>query len=163
MVGYYGILVALKYRNARVLIEQFNAGTYNAEDAAVMKIPFKSSAALSCDEYKRVDGDFERDGEIYRLIKQRLYRDTFHIVYMKDKTGTIINKVISDYVKTFADTPDDEGNTFLLPVFLKEYLIRTVEIQHLAFGWEQAVRMEDNLPNFIDDYVSSIIHPPQIG
>lgn len=163
VAGYYGILMALKHKNARDLMAQFDAGLYNPEEATVIKIPFKTSASQSSEEFERVDGDFERDGEVYRLIKQRLYRDTFHIVYMKDKTGTIINKVISDYVKTFGDTPDDDDNTFLLPVFLKEYFIRSTEVQCHTFGWQQSLQKNNVTTVYIDDYVASITHPPQLG
>lgn len=163
VAGYYGILVALKHKNARNLMAQFDAGRYNPEEAEVMKIPFKTMSSQSSEEYERVDGDFERDGEVYRLIKQRLYRDTFHIVYMKDKTGTIINKVINDYVKTFGDTPDDDDNTFLLPVFLKEYFVRSIEVQSVTLGWQQSLQVKNHSSFYINDYWVSITHPPQLS
>lgn len=159
-MGYYGILIGLQRSNEQALRKQFDEGLYSMDETQVIKIPFK--APYSADDYTRIDGDFTRDGEVYRLIKQRLYRDTFHIVYMKDKTGTIINKVISDYVKTFSDTSSgDTDNNFLLPVFLKEYFAAPFYIKHLAQGWHQTTPGTRLQKVFIDHYSSSFIHPPE--
>jgi hypothetical protein len=163
VVGYYGILSAFKYKNAQDLMNQFDAGLYRLDDTEVLKVPFKTSHLLSSEAYERVDGDFVRHGQVYRLIKQRLYRDTFHIVYIKDKTGTVINKVISDYVKTFSDTSGDDGNSFLLPVFLREYFVDSFSIEQVTSGWQQTMREATLRQIFIDDYLVSIIHPPERG
>jgi hypothetical protein len=163
VVGYYGILSAIKYKNAQDLMSQFDAGLYQPDDTEVLKVPFKISKLLSSEAYQRVDGDFVRDGQVYRLIKQRLYCDTFHIVYIKDKAGTVINKVISDYVKTFSDTTGDDGNSFLLPVFLREYFVDSFSIEQANPGWQQAIHKAGLQQSFIDDYFASIIQPPERG
>jgi hypothetical protein len=164
VVGYYGILIGLKYNNAREMMKQFDAGNYNIDETSVIKIPFKTSQLLNSELFERVDGDFERDGETYRLIKQRLYRDTFHIVYIKDKTGTIINKVMADYARTFSDAPSEDGKqSLVLPVFIKDYFVRSFSIQQVAFGWEQILPVRNREEIFIDDFTSSIVHPPERG
>lgn len=160
VMGYYGILMGLKHSNEQALRKQFDAGLYDIDETQVIKIPFKTP--YDADGYTRVDGDFVRDGEVYRLIKQRQYRDTFHIVYMKDKTGTIINKAISDYVKTFSDSSAaDNSGDFLLPVLLKEYFSIPFNIKHLALGWEQTMPCASSQKILIHSYLSSIVHPPE--
>jgi hypothetical protein len=161
-MGYYGIFVGLQYHNTQILIRQFDAEAYDAADALTMKIPFKSSAELNSEHFQRVDGDFERNGEVYRLIKQRHYRDTFHIVYMKDKAGTAIHQALVNYVKSFAEAPADDGQqATALPLFIKEYLMRTFSVASLTPGWEQAVRKQPHAAVFINEFTCSIIHPPE--
>src|SRR5688572_14962877 len=161
-MGYYGILLGLQYKNASEMMAQFDAGIYDIEETGTIKIPFKTSHIPNSEIFERINGDFERDGEVYRLIKQRLYRDTFHIVYIKDKTGTTIKKVLSDYVKTFSDVPIDDGQqSLILPFFIKEYFTRDFSIQHETLGWQQAVRKESHAEVFVDDFIASIIHPPE--
>lgn len=161
-MGYYGILVGLQYKNTIEMMAQFDSDTYDTEEASVIKIPFKASGLPDSEIFERVNGDFERNGEVYRLIKQRLYRDTFHIVYIKDKTGTTIKKVLTDYVKTFSDAPaDDDQQSLVLPFFIKEYFVRDFSIQHTTPGWEQAVRKESHPGVFIDYFTASILHPPE--
>jgi len=162
VMGYYGVFLGLQYKNAREMIQQFDANTYDQQQAAILKIPFKSPYAFDSETFERVDGDFERDGEVYRIIKQRLFRDTFHIVYIKDKTGTELNKALADYVKTFGDESSDDGkNTSVVPSFIKEYFSKTVSMQQLSPGWEQSVRKESHSGIFIEAYTASIIHPPE--
>jgi hypothetical protein len=159
VMGYYGIFAGLQYSNTRDMIRQFDAGIYNKKEARTFKIPF--SSAHSSEEFERVDGDFERDGEMYRLIKQRIYRDTFHIVYIKDKTATALKNVIEDYVKTFSEDTQDESHQTVLPIFIKEYFARPFFIQHRSPGYQQTIRKESRQAIFIDSYMRSIIHPPE--
>jgi hypothetical protein len=162
VMGYYGLFIGLQYKNARDMIRQFDAGMYNAADAEVIKIPFRSPGGYSSEAFERVDGDFEHNGKVYRLIKQRLFRDTFHIVYIKDKVGTAINDALTDYVKTFGEDPSDAGQqTRIIPVFIKEYCLRHFSLQHLSPGYEQAVRKESHTCVFIDAFTASIVHPPE--
>jgi hypothetical protein len=162
VMGYYGVFLGLQYHHTRVLIRQFDAGAYDQTDALTVKIPFKTDSHLSSEVYERVDGDFERNGEVYRLIKQRHYRDTFHIVYIKDKTGTALQQALVDYVKTFAEAPADDGHeTTALPLFIKEYIIRNFAVQAATAGWEQSIRKETHPFTFIDSFTSSVIHPPE--
>lgn len=159
VMGYYGIFVGLQYSNSREMMRQFDAGLYDTEEAQTLKIPFPS--VHSSETFERVDGDFERHGETYRLIKQRLFRDTFHIVYIKDITGTAIQKALTDYVKTFSDKSTDDSPQTVLPIFIKEYFTRPFFIQRLSPGYEQMARQESPPTVFIGAYIRSIVHPPE--
>lgn len=162
VMGYYGIFLGLQYKNTQDLIRQFDAGIYDVKETETFKIPFKAPYAYNSETFERVDGDFERDGEVYRIIKQRLFRDTFHIVYIKDKTGTALSKAISDYVKTFSEeSSDDTQKTGFALSFIKEYFSKNLSMLHHSKGSEQAVRKETHLAVFIDAFNSSIIHPPE--
>lgn len=159
VMGYYGIFVGLQYSNTREMIRQFDADTYNKDAAKTLKIPFTS--AHSSETFKRIDGDFECHGETYRLIKQRLYRDTFHIVYIKDRTATLLNKVIEDYVKTFSENSSDEDQLTLLPVFIKEYFTPHFSIKNVSPGYQHAVCKQPHQHIFIHSFISGIVHPPE--
>lgn len=161
VMGYYGLFLGLQYKNARDMISQFDAGTYNIDEAELIKIPFPSPDGYSSEEFERVDGDFEHNGKVYRLIKQRLYRDTFHIVYMKDNVGTALNNALADYVKTFSEESSDPGQATMLPLFIKEYFVRHFSLQHLSPGYEQAVRKESHQRVLIDAFETAIVHPPE--
>lgn len=162
VMGYYGLFLGLQYKNTRDLISQFDAGTYNADEAEVFKIPFRAPNGYSSETFERVDGDFKRNGKVYRLIKQRLFRDTFHIVYIKDKVGTALNDALVDYVRTFSDETSDQGqHATILPLFIKEYFARPFSLQSWSPGYEQAVRKESHVCVLIDTFETSIVHPPE--
>jgi hypothetical protein len=161
VMGYYGLFLGLQYKHARDMISQFDAGTYNVDEAKLIKIPFPSPDGYSSEVFERVDGDFEHNGKVYRLIKQRLFRDTFHIVYIKDKVGTALNDALADYLKTFSEGSSDPDQATILPLFIKEYFVRQFSLQHLSPGYVHAVRKESHIAVFVDAFESSIIHPPE--
>lgn len=162
-MGYYGVFLGLQYRNARQLIKKFDEGAYDLKQTQILKIPFKSPSLAGSETFERMDGDFERHGEVYRIIKSRLFRDTFHIVYMKDKTSTALNKALSDYVRTFIEESPGRAHVAVMPLFIKEYFSETISMKQLSTGWEHAVRKESHSIIFIEAFTSSIIHPPERG
>jgi hypothetical protein len=159
VMGYYGIFAGLQYSNSREMMRQFDAGTYNPEHVRTFKVYFPSNT--NSENFERIDGEFEKNGEVYRLVKQRLFRDTFHIVYIKDITGTAIRNAMNDCAKTFSEQTSDEDSNTVLPIFIKEYLTRPFFIDHISFGYQQAVRKESYTPVFIGSFISSIVHPPE--
>jgi hypothetical protein len=161
-MGYYGLLIGLQYKNSRDLIQQFNEGTYDQGQAVTFKVPFDYPKQFDSEVFERIDGEFFKDGETYRLIKQRLFRDTFHIVYIKDKTGTELNNVMVDYVKTFSDEPSDDGSDAkILPGFIKEYYTKSISLQPVTAGWDQIVKKQSGVRVFLDSFTASIVHPPE--
>lgn len=163
VMGYYGVFLGLQYKNARDLMQQFDSETYDHTLTAVIKIPFDAPDSLSSALFERADGDFERDGEVYRIIKKRQYRDTFHIVYIKDTRGTAINRTLAEVAKTFVDQPADKdaSHKTIVPSFIKEYLSGTLRLQPCMPGWVQSVRNGSNPTIFIATFMASIVHPPE--
>jgi hypothetical protein len=163
VLGYYALLVGLQYKNTADTIQQLDAGRYSEADAMTIKIPLTTPHVAESTPFERVNGDFEYNGEVYRLVKQRLYLDTFRIVCIKDKTATILRNTLTSYVKTFSDESgdDDAQDTKALPIFIKEYLPRTFSIEHLSFGWKYNIRRESFPRVYHDTFDSSITHPPQ--
>ena len=51
VMGYYGLLVGLQYRNAQNLISQINAGTFSDADTESLKIPLPGNPGSQ--EYDR--------------------------------------------------------------------------------------------------------------
>jgi hypothetical protein len=163
VMGYYGVFLGLQYKNAYDLMRQFDSETYDQTLTEVIKIPFNAPDSLSSELFERADGDFERDGEVYRVIKKRQYRDTFHIVYIKDAKGTAINKALAEVAKTFADQPTEKGSSHktIVPSFIKEYLAGTMRMQSSTKGWEESIRKENKPTIFIATFIASIVHPPE--
>jgi hypothetical protein len=71
MVGYYGVFVGLKFSSEIAIREQFDAENYTAEEV-IIKVPIAIPYATDSKGYERVDGEFEHNGEFYRLVKQKI-------------------------------------------------------------------------------------------
>ena len=144
------------------MLAQFDSGSYDQTLTRVFKIPYDAPDSLNSETFERINGDFEQDGEVYRVIKRRLYRDTFHIVYMKDERGTKIHKALNEVAKTFADQPTEksQGKT-IVPSFIKEYVSRNPSAILCSIRWEQKIIHGSASKNFIDSFEAFIVHPPE--
>ncbi len=162
VLGYYGLFFGLHYQNRQQLIQQFDAGQYNQQQTVTIKVPLAIPYANNTEEYQRVDGEFEHNGEVYRMVKQRLSQDTLYIVCVKDMKGTRINQALADYVKTLADSPaGDQHQAPALPAFIKEYIVSSYTIKSQTRGWSSDVRNEKSPVVLTDSYCASIVHPPE--
>jgi hypothetical protein len=110
-----------------------------------------------------VDGEFQYEGEFYRLIKQRFYQDTLHIICIKDQQLKSIHEALTDYVKTFSDNPVDSKSGSKIKIdFIKDYLGSTTSILHESFGWNYALsyNRETNHKQII--FLSIPSPPPEV-
>ncbi len=163
VLGYYGIFVGLQYHNKRALNARLDSDMYNEEDAITIKIPITIPYATDSREFVRVSGEFEHNGEFYRLVKQRLTRDTLHIVCVKDLQSKRIHQALATYVKTFSDKPvDNQQRSSKLTIdFIKDYLSQTLSFSNTMPGWECELPKPESLSFFVSEFCPSIIHPPE--
>jgi hypothetical protein len=103
--GYYLVFWAMDHRAKSDLLQRLDAGDYNSKEAIVLTIPFTMPYPVYQDGYERVDGDFEYNGESFKLIKQKLENDTLFIVCIKDRESTRIAAAYSDFTKVTHNHP----------------------------------------------------------
>ena len=145
------------------MIQKLDANNYNTSETITIKVPITIPYAYNSRDFERVDGKFEHNGEFYRLVKQRLYRDTLYYVCVKDHTSKRINQALISYVKTMTDEPvDQQKSAHTLPGFSKDFFSYAFSIDHISNGWEYEVVKNTFVTVFIcDEYPSSIFHPPE--
>jgi hypothetical protein len=162
VLGYYGLFIGLRYQNSQDLLQRLDHERYAETETVTIKIPLAIPYASDDKDFERVDGEFEYNGEFYRLVKQRLQHDTLFLVCLKDQGSKRIHKALADYVKTFTDKPvNAKHGAKGLPSFIKEYLSTTCPIKHASLGWGQPVYATGISGSFVDSFCSSIIHPPE--
>lgn len=161
VLGYYGIFVGLRFRNVQELVQKFDNNTYSSSETSTFKIPITVPYYTDSRDFERVDGEFEHQGEVYRLVKQRLYQDTLHIVCVKDKESKNIKAVLTDYVKTFADDPDNAKQTVKSLQLIKDYITFSIDVNPLSLGWEITSDYSGVPQNLIPSFSVSVIHPPE--
>lgn len=163
VLGYYGLFFGLQYRNTQKMNSQLDADNYNEEEAITIKVPITIPYATDSRDFERVSGEFEYNGEYYRLVKQRLTHDTLHIVCVKDQHSKRIHQALASYVKTFTDKPTDNqpGSAKAATDFIKDYLIQTLSFSNVSACWEVELQKTTNIQAFVSDFYSSIVHPPE--
>ncbi len=136
VLGYYGVFMGLQFVNQKEMQALFDDHNFLPEEEITIKVPITIPYATDSREFTRVDGEFEHEGEVYRMVKQRYISDTLHIVCVKDNTSKEIKQALTDYVKTFTDKPSSEkGSTKTLQNFIKDYISCSTILQSGENGW----------------------------
>jgi hypothetical protein len=109
VIGYYGIYMAM-LRQARVALnEKIDNEQYQEEQIVTIKIPLTLPYPVQ-EDYQRVQGDFEHQGEFYKLVKQKYSNDTLYVVCIKSAEEKRAFKVFSDLVKLSTDQSSPSSN-----------------------------------------------------
>lgn len=162
VLGYYGIFVGLQYHNSINLTQRFDNGQYDRSQEMTIKIPVAIPYAVDAPDFERVDGEFEYQGEVYRLVKQRLSKDTLYMVCIKDNDGKRITQALNDYVKSFSDKTSDHGKSHVnsVPTFIKDYIPSALTMGSSSQGWSSPIVKQECSVVFIPTFCTSIVHPP---
>jgi hypothetical protein len=162
VLGYYGIFAGLQWQSGRAFNARLDSNNYEEQETVTYKIPLTVPYGTDSRDFERVEGEFTFQGETYRLVKQKFYRDTLHVVVMKDEKSKRISEALSDYVKTFTDKPVSAKSTAKLSFdFSKDYLFTTVSMTAGTVGWEQSAGFTSLARTLSPSYFASIIHPPE--
>jgi hypothetical protein len=161
-LGFFGLFVGLRYKTANDLVERLDNQQYLEEETVTLKVPMTIPYHLDS-EYERVDGEIEHNGEFFRLVKQKLEKDTLYIVCIKDQDSKRIKQALADYVKTFTDKPVDAKQQGKYSVSLiKDFLPTSTEITPASAGWNYCITLVDKLDSFSSRSLAVVSPPPQI-
>ncbi|MBX2896697.1 MAG: hypothetical protein KF763_14725 [Cyclobacteriaceae bacterium] len=163
VLGYYGVLVGLQLKNKQNLQAQFDSDEYERQHEVTIKVPLTIPYATDSKEYTRVDGEFEHEGEVYRMVKQKLQSDTLYIVCVKDATSKDIKQALAEYVKSFTDKPASEkSQTKTLQNFSKDYINTTTSLQNKTVGWNNAVTHGERVVAYPTRIADTTSPPPKV-
>jgi len=140
VLGYYGVFVGLQVANEKEMRALFDDDNFLPEEEITIKVPISIPYATDSREFTRVDGEFEHEGELYRMVKQRYISDTLHIVCVKDNKSKEIRRALKDYVKSFTDKPSSEkSSTKTIQNFIKDYISSSTSLQSEESGWNKTL------------------------
>jgi hypothetical protein len=163
-VGYYCFFLGLQSYQNESASKKLDDDQYAGSQTLTFRIPLSVPYYTDNNEYERVKGHFEKDGETYQLVKQKLLHDTLYIVCFKDDQSKKINQELADYVKTFSDKPEDNQTSsgVKLPSnFSKDYLSQRISISIYCHGWVSEVSTRTLLVTLVSTFAPSMVHPPE--
>lgn len=139
-----------------------DADHYDESHAIILKVPVSIPYMPDQLNFERVNGKFEHEGELYRIVKQRYAKDTLTVVCVKDTEHKKIDMVLTDYVKTFTDKTDESKSATKSTIsFLKDYLPIYFSINSGSAGWSLSVIHNSEYGNLFPSFSASIVHPPE--
>ncbi len=110
VIGYYGIYVAMLRQANMAMNQQIDNDEYAVDQTVTIKIPLTLPYPVQQDNFERVQGNFEHQGEFYKLVKQKYLNDTVYIVCIKNNEEKKAFKVFSDFVKLSTDQSSTSNN-----------------------------------------------------
>lgn len=154
--------MGLRLSNQLSLQQKFDSENYENQEVTI-KVPIAIPYAVDSKTYERVDGEFEHEGQVYRLVKQKLQSDTLFIVCIKDNHAQNINQVLADYVKSYTDKPfSAKQNAKTVSLFSKDFLSTTTSLESISQGWNTTRTYLAGKSNFYYfDFNQHIVQPPE--
>jgi hypothetical protein len=160
VLGYYAVLLGLKITSSEELTARLNSDMYDLGAKVTFKVPLAVPYGTDSENYLPAGGQFENEGEIYRIVKQRLHKDILYIECIKDESTTRINDALTDFVQSFAGQDDDSQQKTPAPGFIKDYMNIEIAVTQDNGGWVNEMTRSTESRYFFDSYQATIIHPP---
>jgi hypothetical protein len=128
--------MGLRYQAKSEMIARLDSRNYSVDETITLKIPFALPYWMDSRAYERVDGEFQYKGEFYKLVEQKLEKDTLYIVCIKDAGEKKLFHVMSDFVKLSNDLPTSAQKTIkLLGSLMKDYVTSAQTEIVMSQGW----------------------------
>ena len=130
--------MGLRYQAKVEMISRIDSRDFSNSETITLKIPFTLPYWADSEDYARVDGEFQYQGEFFKLVEQKLEKDTLYVVCIKDMTEKQLFTTLSEYVKLANDIPASSQQTLkLLGSLIKDY-VPALQIEILTSqGWIQ--------------------------
>lgn len=160
VLGYYGVFIGAKKLSRDRLAVRLNSEMYDLGGNVTIKVPLALPYEVTSGHFERNDGQFEMDGEVYQIIRQRHYNDTLYVVCLKDEQATKINSVFEDYVGSFGGHDDGDGQRSA-PGLIKDFVSEVITLKNSGNGWIESIVMNNRTVSLFDNYAVSIVHPPE--
>lgn len=161
VLGGYFMFQGMRDSIGRDMAGSFDAGQYSKNQTITIAVPFSLPYGHDQDEYQRVDGEFEYEGNVYRLVKQKYFRDTLYIECVKDARSTDVKDAVKDLVATNAG--DDEGKQAAGKVnfdFSKYCIESSVKVVSHSKGLCTVVAHGYLSANYNFSQLNSLLRPP---
>lgn len=140
VLGYYGIFLGLQFKTEQDMKALFDQEEALPQQEITIKVPLTVPYATDSREYTRVDGEFEYQGQTYRMVKQRVTSEALYIVCVKDTKSDNIKQALADYVKTFTDKPvNEKGSSKTIQNFIKDYIATSTSLHTSTAGWDNTI------------------------
>jgi hypothetical protein len=113
--------------------------------------------------YERVNGEFEHNGEFFKLVKQKLENDTLNIVCIRDHKEKELFGAFRDFIKLSNDLPttDSQHAIVLLSKLVKDYEplldLRMISCQ----GWCKEFSTQDRNTDLLSQDHPVLSPPPK--
>ena len=160
-MGYYVIFVGLQYKLDAAAIRNLDSEHYDASQTVILKLPMSVPYQTDDENFTRVDGVIEHQGEHFRLVKQKYAKDTLTVICIRDTERKKINEEMANFVKGFTDKAPGNNHAKQSITFIKDYLQYRFAVISLSCGWESDIQHLTFSKRLVSSFEPSVIQPPE--
>lgn len=159
IAGYYLVFEGLKYHvSVTWLVDE---DVPNSPEM-IIQIPMRNSSEVQYRNWEKASGQFDYEGETYRIVMQKYTQDAVYIACVKDQNISRINQQLEDFAQTFTDKPvDAKQSVKSLTGFIKDYLPCMISVRQSVVGWYSETSYNLEGQSLIPTFSPSIVHPPE--
>lgn len=161
-IGFYGVLVvAQKYYNDATVRRIKESGN-EIGGHLILKIPL-NHPDKGFSASRVADGIFSYHGEIFRSVKEHRYMDTLYVYCIKDRTESHLEKIISDYSRTFTTESTRPDHRKQVEPLAKYYVTdHQTHPASIRAAWYLVRPVLAPASSYYFDLYRSIFHPPRV-
>ncbi|MBW3467617.1 hypothetical protein [Arthrospiribacter ruber] len=132
--GYYVAYFSFNLQIEKNWIEKIYAENLEQGEERLLEIPMSLPYMADEEDFRTTNTQFEKDGKIYRAVKQRYFQDTLQIIYVPDSAKSALDHTIKQWISSLVqdEMPDGKSNSLLSKTFIKDYVQPD---NPLEFGW----------------------------
>jgi hypothetical protein len=121
--GYYVAYFSFRLQIENHWSEKIYSENQGEFEERIMEIPLSIPYMADEEEFRATNTSFQKDGQYYRVIKQRYINDTLQIVYVPDSAKRNLDSTIKQWVSSLVqdELPDSGSNSLLVKIFVKDY------------------------------------------
>lgn len=163
--GCPGLFFGWEAFNIEGVHSDLDSDIYAGSEALTLRIPFSLPYASNHHNYERVNGSFEYEGAMYRMVKQKLYNDTLYIICSRDEVGTYIKDTIQDLAHSMNEQPSSNtasSGKAWSSVFKDFEISKHLDISP-SLTTLRIIDFYQHASNYSYFYGNSIDHPPSLG
>lgn len=121
--GYYVAYFSFRFQIESRWMEKIYSESQEGFEEQLLKIPLSLPYAADQEEFQLTNTYFEKDGQHYRVIKQRYVGDTLQMIYVPDLAKRDLDKTIKKWISSLVqdEVPHQNDNLLLDKLLIKDY------------------------------------------
>lgn len=120
-LGYYIVYFTVNFRIEKNWVEKI----YDSKEILnqkILKIPITLPYTVDDQYFKEINSLFEKDGEYFRIIKQKYANDTLTVVYVADNEKNNLETIIKKWAASMAQEGQGNSHNVSFNSFVKDYM-----------------------------------------
>ena len=130
----------LQLKSDRELIRLIDTTGYSGSDEVIITVPLTLPYPIYQEGFTRIHGEFEYDGEYYRLVKQKVEDDMLVLVCVKDHNQKNLTLAMTDFAKAANSVPaSNQQTSILITKLFKDFQSTDFSLATAGIGWSQEI------------------------